>query len=120
MAAKSAVVVNQQGNQSVRTAAWVLATGDTGVEVGFADFADRSVQVSGTFGGATITLEGSNNGTDWVGLRDPQGVAISFTAAGLKQVLESTLLVRPVITGGAASSVNVTLLMRLTSPRAWS
>jgi hypothetical protein len=121
MAVKSAVVNRSpQGQQAVVTAQWVMANSDTSVPVELTDYADRSVQVTGTFGGATITLEGSNDGTNYVTLRDPQGVALSFTAAGLKQVMETTLYVRASITGGAGSTLTVTLCMRKSDPRSWS
>jgi hypothetical protein len=41
-----------------------------------AEFADRTAQVFGTFGAAgSVQLEGSNNGTNWNILADPQGNA---------------------------------------------
>lgn len=87
-----------------------LATGDSGSSVDTADMADRSVQVTGTFGGASVSLEGSNDGATWFVLNDPLGAAITFTSAGLRQVLEITRYVRPVVTGGAGSGLTVTLV----------
>lgn len=109
-----------QGAQSLMSAAWTLGDADTAIEVSFPDYADKSVQVEGTFGAATVVLEGSNDGTNWHTLRDPTGAALSFTTAGLKAVMETTLHVRPKSTGGTASSVTVTLLGRMGQPRAWS
>jgi hypothetical protein len=63
----------------VFTASWALGNADTGIAIDMTDYADRSVQVEGTFGSATITIEGSNDGTNWETLRDPQGVALTFT-----------------------------------------
>lgn len=78
-----------------------LAAGETGDALTFAaGFPDRSFQVAGSFFGATVTLEGTNDGTNWVTLTDPLGNAISFTAAGIKQVLEATWRVRAKVTGG--------------------
>ena len=76
-------------------------------------FADKTVQFdSAAWGGATMTLEGSNDGAKWFGLSDPQGVAISMTADGLIAVLENPRFIKPVLTGGAASSINCRLVGR--------
>ena len=93
-------------------ATWTaLATSDTGKPVVGVGLSDRSFQASGTFGGATVVLQGSNNGTDWVTLTDPAGAAVSFTSAGLKQVLQVTKYMRPSVSGGAAVSINCDLLL---------
>lgn len=70
---------------------------------------DRSVQATGTFGGTSIAMQGSNDGAIWAPLLDPQGNAVIFTAAGIKQIQELTQFVRPLLTGGAAVDVDVTL-----------
>lgn len=93
-------------------ATWTaLTTGDTGKPVSGVGLSDRSVQFTGTFGGATVVLEGSNDGTNWVTLTDPAGVALSFTSAGLKQVLQITRYTRPNVSGGAAVAINCNLLV---------
>jgi len=43
-----------------------------------------AVQVTGTFGGATIALQVSNDGTNFVTLKDGTGSDITFTAAGMR------------------------------------
>lgn len=87
-----------------------MATGDTSEPVGFASMSDRSIQVEGTFGGATVNIEGSNDkGATWAPIQDAEGALLTFTAAGLKQVLEVTGLIRATVTGGAASGINVSL-----------
>lgn len=97
------------GNAAVYT--WsALATGDTGALLSSAAFADRSVQVGGTFGGATCTIEGSNDGVNFATLTDTAGVALTFTTAGLKQILQITRYIRPSISGGAAASININLV----------
>ncbi len=69
---------------------------------------DRTFQVEGTFGGATLTIEGSNDGgANWHTLSDPQGSPVSFSSAGIKQVLEVVERMRPSISGGSGSSLNV-------------
>lgn len=81
-------------------------TSQTGDTVEGMSYTDRSIQVSGSgFGGSTLTVEGSNNGADWVTLTDPAGAALTFTAAGLKQILQVTRYIRTKVTGGAATNI---------------
>ena len=62
---------------------------------------DMTVQVLGTFGTGTITMQGSNDGgTTAVTLTDPAAVDITFTAAGGSQILENYAFVRPLLSGG--------------------
>lgn len=78
-----------------------LANGNTGNSVSIARWADRTVQVSGTFGaGGSITIEGSHDGVAWATLHDPQGNNLTFTAAGMKLCAENPLFTRPNVTAG--------------------
>lgn len=90
-----------------------LLNGDDGAAIQFAEFADKSIQFSGTFGvGGSITLQGSNDGTNWFPLTDPQGNAITKTAAALEKVDEATAWVRPIVTAGdAATNLVATLFL---------
>lgn len=77
--------------------------------------ADRSVHAFGTWGGATLTFKGSNEAgtpTALIGLHDPSGTAISFTADNLAQVSEVTNWITPAISGGAATSLTVAMVVR--------
>ena len=84
------------------------------------DFADISVQVAGTFGaGGTLLIEGSNQGpaaTDisaYATLNDPQGNALSITAAKIEQVLEMPRWIRPRVSAGdGTTSLTVNLWAR--------
>ena len=94
---------------------WVsLANGDSGSPVEYHTSADRSVQVVGTFGaGGTVVIEGSNDGTNYVTLTDPQANALSFSSAGLEAISELTRYIRPRVTGGdGTTSLSVYLIMR--------
>lgn len=89
---------------------WTLASGDTAAPVSFAEYADRSFQLEGDDGGGTTTIEGSLDGTNYKVLTDPQGNALSFTAVNIiEQISEATVWIKPVLTGGAAGSIVVTL-----------
>jgi hypothetical protein len=98
----SVVTNNPNGEVDGQLIEWEgLADGDTGVEVESLAFADRTVQVIGTFGaGGELTMEGSNDGTNWVTLTDYAGDAIVFTAAGMSVVLENPFYIRPNVTAG--------------------
>ncbi len=109
-------------NQGALLVTWgPMANGDVGVPYSSPHMADKSVQVSGTFGaGGNLRIEGSNQqGFDSSGnaltptyatLNDPQGTALNFTAAGIKAILENTNLVRPNVTAGdGTTSLTVSL-----------
>jgi hypothetical protein len=91
------------------------ASGDVGQALQRTDLVDRSVQVTGTFSGATIVFEGSNDGTNYFTLSSPAGLALQFTTpGGLMQVTEATAWVRPRVTAGSGASLTVTLAARRT------
>lgn len=94
---------------------WVLpTTGDTGQPLEAAGFPDKTVQAFGT-AVTSITMEGSNDPrvlTDavnavWFPLVDPQGNAITKTAAFGEVLLESPRFIRPNLTTGTAVTVIV-------------
>lgn len=114
------VAIVRTTDKIIRGAHWWtwsnIANADTATAIGDAEgivaFADKTVHVDGTFGGATVTLVGSNDGITFFGLSDPQGAAISFAVAGLVAVLENPRYIKPLLTGGAASSIDVMLVGR--------
>lgn len=98
---------------------WALANGDVGQPYGDSgDQADRSLQVSGTFGvGGSVTFEGSNDNSNWFTLHDLQGNNLTYTAAGLKQVQEVALWVRPNCTAGDGTTALTASLLTTSSAR---
>lgn len=65
----------------------------------------KSVQVIGTFNGATCTFQGSIDGTNWFGLTDPAGNALAFTAAGGGQLgPHLPRYVRPLVSSAGGST----------------
>lgn len=80
-------------NSKSYAASWTLAQGETGDALPFSQYTDRSVQVTGTFGGATVAVQGSNDGTNWSTLTDPQGNDLTFSGARIESVNEATLRV---------------------------
>lgn len=94
-----------------------LANGDTGDPVEMVDYPDKTVTITGTFGvGGSITLQGSNNNSDWFALTDPQGNAITKTAAAMELVLECPRYIRPNVTAGdGTTALVVQILCRRTA-----
>lgn len=105
------------GNFKIKRFKWLAltkTTDDVGAAVAMAAWPDRSVQVFGTFGtGGACAIEGSNDGgTTWKVLTDPQGNALSFTAAGIEAITELVHMIRPHITAGdVATLLDVYLMM---------
>lgn len=114
MAAIKATVaqIGQRQDQAALSVTWAGVTeNDTFVAMAlFPDYPIKSVHFSGTFGGATVVVKGSNTGTNFFGLTDPQGVAISVTSEGLKQIQENVAQYQPVATGGSSQSLTVTMV----------
>ena len=87
---------------------WALAGADDGAPYSLPFSADLTFQVTGTFGGATVKLQGSNNGTDWFDLTKKGGTsAASVTAAGGFTVNENPAFIRPSTSGGTGTDVDV-------------
>ena len=77
------------------------------------NFPIRSIQVIGTFAGASITLQGSNmiDSPEFATLNDEGGTAITLSAAAIKQIRENTYWLRPVATSlGATTDLDVYIL----------
>ncbi len=102
-----------------KTASWSgLLQGDDGEPLpvdAILQYLDRTFQVTGTFGGATILIEGTNDGTNYYTLDDPQGIPLSITTAGIYQVIQVTLKMRPRVSGGdGTTTFAVTGMLRRT------
>lgn len=95
-----------------------MANGDVGSPVMLGDWADRTVQITGTFGvGGSVTLEGSNDSANatptYTALTDPQGNAVTKTGAAIEALEELPLLVRPNVTAGdGTTALNVKMVCR--------
>ena len=102
---------NQDG--SIKKVVWAFTAGDTGLPIKFSEWADRSVQMAGTWNGATVLWEGSNDGgTTYLPLTDPQGNAMSKTADSIEAVTEVCELARPRVTTGVVTAVTISVILR--------
>jgi hypothetical protein len=96
----------------------LTTTNADGQAAAYVGSGDRTIQVTGTFGaGGTVIVEGSLDTTfpptNWFPLKDPSNTAISFTAAGLRAILENVVAVRARVTAGdGTTSITATLAVR--------
>lgn len=66
------------------------------------------IAVTGTFGAAaSIALHGSLDGTNYFALKDRSDTAIAITAAGLANVGDAPLYIKPVLSAGDGSTAAV-------------
>lgn len=94
-----------------------IANGDTCTQVSLPGAPDVSIQVYGTFGGATLAIQGSLDAVlataTFAPLQDPQGNALSFTAAGIDMLASSIVTwLKPVLSGGAGTTLTVVMLAK--------
>lgn len=91
-----------------------VALNDTGLPFVLSQYADRSVQVTGTFGaGGSVVIEGSNTGVEYSSLTDPQGNNISLTSSKIEAVSEIVVALRPRVSAGDGTTLlNITMLVR--------
>lgn len=71
-----------------------------------------TVQVRGTFGGTSVAIEGSMDGTNWFTCKDATGTAIAITSAGGCSLSDLPVYIRPKLTGGSSASITVVALVR--------
>lgn len=106
---------------------YVLLTADPdGTPIEWSEWCDRTWQAWGTWGGATLSIQGSNDtaaqvaaGTaTWFTLTNAAGgTACTFTADGGKAAIETPRWVRPNLTVvGAGASVTVVSFARRQTP----
>lgn len=85
-----------------------LGNADDGAAYSLPFAADITAQMIGTFGGATVKLQGSNDGTNWFDLTKRGGTsALSVTAAGGGSANENPAYIRPITSGGTGTNVSV-------------
>jgi hypothetical protein len=105
------------GDRSVLKVVWngLNSTNNVGASIAFAEYADRSFHINGTFNNATCAIEGSNDGGgNFQPLTDPQGTSISKTSAALEQSEEAVALARPNLgnTAGVVTDITVSAVIR--------
>lgn len=97
-------------DDAVRVLTWtpLAASGDVGDAQTLPAYSEKTFTVTGTFAGsASCTIQGSNDGTNWVTLNNKQGNALTFTAAGIGTSQDRPLFVRPTLTAGTAATITI-------------
>lgn len=119
MATINPVAEDASDDSSIKVITWPgIGNGDDGRPVKIAKWADKTIHFTGTFGsGGTVKLQGSNDGTNWLDLTDPQGAGISKSGAAIEAVTENPLYIRPAVTAGdGTTAINAILVARLSNP----
>lgn len=106
------------GDGSVAMFTWALTTANSdGLPAQWIEWSDRTLTATGAFGGGTLTIQGSNDGSTWVTLSDAAGgTDATATADKAITVVELTRYVRPNLTGSTAATVSVVLVARKNTP----
>lgn len=112
MSTAATFVINNDG---AAVATWAsLGVGETGKAVKMGHVTGmKTFTISGTFGGATVSIEGSNDGTTWVPVRMADYTAGDYetisaiAAARSGAIIENPLLLRAVTAGGAGTDIKV-------------
>jgi hypothetical protein len=93
-----------------------MALGDVGQPLNLVGFADRSIQVEGTFGASgTLELQGSNDLTNFRVLHDPYAQPLDYTSARIDHLTEIPVQMRPaVLSGDGSTALFVTIYVRRT------
>lgn len=94
---------------------WSLTTDTNGkaVELPHGRLLGSAMQVTGTFGGGTLTAQVSNDGTNFFALTTLDGSAApTLTADGIIEISTGARYIRPSFAGGAAGSITVRLFGR--------
>lgn len=117
MATINPVVTRISGNAIKFFWEALTTTNDRGAPIpeAFMDYADRTVQVTGTFGAAgNLRVQGSNDdGTTYAALSDAQGNALDIGAAKIELIAEAALLTRPFVTAGdGTTDLDVSIVCR--------
>ena len=71
-----------------------------------------AVQFKGTFGGATISLQVSNDGITFFDIKDLGGTVVSTTSAALFEFTTAAMYIRPAVSGGVGDSISVVVMLR--------
>lgn len=119
MAVQPVTVTDVKESANGKLATWAsAANGDTGQPLSYVDFGDKTFAVTGTFGvGGSVSLKGSNDGTNYFVLTDHLGNALTFTAAGMKAITENPTYIRPEVTAGDGTTALVATITARRGPR---
>jgi hypothetical protein len=92
------------------TASWALTDADSGAGYRLPAPGDITCHTFGTFGGATITWQGSSDGVNWHAMTQKAGTAnMAYTTTGNHSPNEMPPFIRPISAGGTGTVITATL-----------
>lgn len=113
MATVSPTLSSRGSDTQVRSFAMTTANRD-GAVLPMEHLRELYVTVTGTWGGATFVLQGSNDGSNWFTMDDKGGTAISLTADGGSGTGDYPLFVRPYLSVvGAGATLTAIVVTRV-------
>ena len=115
MAEIPAVRLEPWGKQYVVYKWTGVTENDTCAPIATPDKNERTFQASGTFGGTTVSLQGTLDpamAAFYPCFALETGAAVAITAAGRVGILQNDYAVKPVVTGGTSVSVNIWFMAR--------
>lgn len=91
-----------------------LDAGETGQSVDVSRWQEKTIQIGNSPGTSTITVQGSNDGTNWATLNAKamdadSAIPLSALGAGIYSILENPRLIRVVAAAGDTSNIVITL-----------
>ncbi len=117
MATRTAVQssINSGNAQSIYWSGLAGGTADVGDAIELPGHGAISIQVGGTFGTSTLSIQGSNDGTTWTTLIDMQAANMAFAAAAFKTLRDVPRYIRPSVPSGTGTGLWALLYARRTS-----
>lgn len=99
MSTKDKAIEQLTGNAQIIS--WIgLGKDEDGKQVDISAALFKTVQFNGNYGGASVQLEGSIDGTNFHVLTDPQGNALRKSNNAIEYVMENVRWIRPAVQGG--------------------
>jgi hypothetical protein len=101
--------------KGVARAQWAdLDAGETGIAADISQWSEKTVQVGVAAGTSTITIQGSNDGTNYATLNAKgddadSSIPLSGLGVGIYSILENPRFIRPVAAAGDTSNQIVTI-----------
>jgi hypothetical protein len=91
-----------------------LSTTGPSTVVRMGGLSDKTAQAFGTFGGASVTFQGSMDGTNWFNMTNMAGTVATLTGAGAVVLTENPRFLRVNVTS-AGGTTNVTVAVGASS-----
>lgn len=98
-------------DDGVAIAKWEgITENDAGKMIRMAAFPVKTVHVTGDFGGGDVTLEGSNDGSNFETLLDCSGSPVTVNSAGIFRLQANPLYIQVTVATGTAMDIDVIIV----------